>query len=611
MKLIFWAFCASLPTFLLAKAIVVTADRIPSPLDTTSNEIYIIPKKEMTKLQGQFIWEELKETPGLTVSNTGGQGQSTTLSIRGADSRHSLVLFEGIELNDASTTGNLSDLALLSFDGLERVEILPGSQSVLYGSDAIGGVLSLNLVDLEKVSRPHFIYSGSIGSNKSHSLGITHYSALTKKLKLFLNASQISTDGINQTSILSNKQSEEDGHFLGSVTGKFLYQFSDSHSVSVLSKLSSSTTEIDKGFGSPRDDSNYETKSRNFLYKIESKNSFMNGSWEPTISFSSVSNKRSDEDLPDTLSTTISTFESRFKREKLILQNNIFLSANDTLIGGFEYETESGNTQNLSSGTLSGLNYQKEESNSVFLSYKRSDQIFWSSGFRVQNFNDESKLTFKVAPGIKISNFRTWLSISSGFKNPSLFQRNSSSFGNQNLKPEESMSYEWGNSFEVPNLLSLSLTFFHLDIENLIDTTGTFPNISYVNLNKAKSTGLNLGLSSHYLDINLTRKNARDSNGFELINRPKFSSSVSGKFSFNSYLLKLTTIYKGPRDSGSTFSRTRLPGFTLLNSSISYDFRKTLLLWLNINNLLDKEYTDVTGYNTDGVNFKLGFNWRY
>jgi vitamin B12 transporter len=601
--------CLSLSTQLNAE-IIVSADRIEGNRETTSNQIFSFDINNESSDKGLFLWEKIQSTPSVTVSNNGGLGQTTTVFIRGAESRHSLVLFENIELNDASTTGNLSDLSQITINSSSSIEVLPGSQSVLYGSDAIGGVLSINLLDFEKIKRPYFEYNGSYGSRSTHSLGVTHYNRVNK-VKYFVNLNQRGSNGISQTSVGHNKDSEKDGYTAGSATGKIEYNLNQNHKFSFLSSLVSSTTEIDKGFGAIRDDSNYKTKSRNFLYKLESISLFLNGQLETNFSFSSVSNKRVDLDEIDNLSSTVSTFKSRFNRKKVQNQSNFTIDEKNILVGGIEFESERGETESLSSGSLSGLASTKEESSSLYLLHKREADLFWSTGARVQRIKDDLEATYKIAPGLKFSNSRTWLSFSTGFKNPSLFQRNSSSFGNQNLSPEESKSYELGFSSLFPNLGTIEAVIFHLDITNLIDTTGTYPNIRYINLKSAKSTGLNINFKSSFLDMDLTKISTEDENGFELINRPEVTASITGKYRLSSYLLKLGSTYSGPKDSGSTFSRTRLGGYTLFNGSVNFEYRRTLFLWLKLNNLLNKSYTDISNFNTEKFNLHVGFNWRY
>lgn len=588
----------------------MSADRIESNRETTSNQVFHFDLNKDLSDKDLFLWEKLQSIPTVTVSNNGGLGQTTTVFIRGAESRHSLVLFEGVELNDASSTGNLSDLSQVSINSSSSIEVLPGSQSVLYGSDAIGGVLSINLLNFDKIRRPFFEYNGSFGSNSAHSLGVSHHNKIGK-VKYLVNLNQRGSSGISQTSVGHNNDSEKDGYTAGTVTGKVEYSLSQNHKVSFISNLSNSTTELDKGFGNNRDDSNYESKARNFLYKAETNSLFFNGNLETIFSISSVSNKRADFDDIDNLSTTISTFNSRFNRKKIQNQNNITLDENNILIAGLEYESESGETESFSSGSLSGLDHSKEESSSVYLLYKREDDFFWSTGLRLQKFEEDLEATYKIAPGIRINNAKAWASFSTGFKNPSLFQRNSSSFGNKNLDPEESKSYEVGVSSKLFRYSAIEFVAFHLNISNLIDTSGTFPNIRYINLKSAKSTGVNLNFNSTYFDAALTKLRTEDDNGFELINRPKTQFSLTGKYQLNQFLYKLNSSYFGPKDSGSTFSRTRLGGYTLFNTSVSYDYRKTLLVWLKLNNILNKSYTDISNFTTEKFNFRVGFSWRY
>lgn len=610
MKIAYLATCLLLPFKIHAEALVVSADRILSERDSTSNEVYLISKDQLEKSRGDFLWKEIIKAPGVTLSNNGGNGQTTTINIRGADTRHTLVLIDNVELNDASTTGNLADLSQIGTSGIEEVEILPGSQSVLYGSDAIGGVVKLKTINLENVKRPHVEYSGSYGSNNSFTTGLTHYNR-TGKTAYYIDATQFTTEGINQTSIGNNDNSETDEYFRFAVTSKVEHELNHNHSFKFLGKFSSSTTDLDKGFGATRDDSNYTSDGRNILLQAELESNFLEGRLNTQFGFNWINNKRDDLDEIDNLSSTISTFKSRFTRKKSYFQGDYYLTDSDILISGFEFESEAGQTETLSSGSLSGMDRSTDESIAAYALYKRTGTLFWSSGLRFQSHEENNKTTFKVAPGISINNTKIWTSFSTGFKNPSLFQRKSSSFGNENLNPEESKSFEIGVEREFLDVFSGSLTLFHLDIKNLIDTEGTFPNIRYVNIDSAEVSGLNLVINSKYAGASMTIQSTEDQDGKELINRPKVTRRFFVKLPYESFEFYLENFYKGERDSGSTFSRSRERSFHLFNAKLSYDYRKTMLIWLDLNNLLSRSYTDITNFNTDGFNFRLGFNWRY
>jgi len=123
--------------------IVVTATRIETPTREVGSSITVITDQEIKEKQKTTVLEVLRSVPGLDVVQSGGPGRTTSVFIRGAKSEHTLVLIDGIELNDPISTGRSYDFADLTTDNIERIEIIRGPQSTLYGSDAIGGVINI------------------------------------------------------------------------------------------------------------------------------------------------------------------------------------------------------------------------------------------------------------------------------------------------------------------------------------------------------------------------------------------------------------------------------------------------------------------------------------
>ncbi|MDE0612051.1 MAG: TonB-dependent receptor plug domain-containing protein, partial [Gammaproteobacteria bacterium] len=132
--------CSSLPAAQDIETIIITASRIPQPLHTVGSSVTVIDLDDW-RGTGATISDVLREVPGLTVSQQGGSGTLTALRMRGGESNHTRILLDGIELSDP-TSGSV-DFAHLSIAGIERIEILRGAPSALWGSDAISGIVNL------------------------------------------------------------------------------------------------------------------------------------------------------------------------------------------------------------------------------------------------------------------------------------------------------------------------------------------------------------------------------------------------------------------------------------------------------------------------------------
>jgi vitamin B12 transporter len=142
--------------------VVVTATRVETPIEEIASSVTVISSEEMRKKQKPTVLEVLRATPALDVVQTGGVGKTTSISIRGANSEHTLVMIDGVEVNDPISVGRSYDFAHLTVDNIERIEILRGPQSTLYGSDAIGGVI--NIITKKGEEKPKFFLSAEGGS---------------------------------------------------------------------------------------------------------------------------------------------------------------------------------------------------------------------------------------------------------------------------------------------------------------------------------------------------------------------------------------------------------------------------------------------------------------
>jgi len=138
--------------------IVVTATRLATPQEEVGSSVTVITREEIESSQKATIFEILREVPGLDVVQNGGPGGVASVLIRGAKSEHTLVLIDGVEMNDPITPGRSYDFANVTVDNIERIEIVRGPQSTLYGSDALGGVI--NIITRKGEGKPEFFVSG-------------------------------------------------------------------------------------------------------------------------------------------------------------------------------------------------------------------------------------------------------------------------------------------------------------------------------------------------------------------------------------------------------------------------------------------------------------------
>ena len=123
--------------------VVVSATRTPVEMSRIASSVTVITRKEIEQKQNSTVVELLRSVPGVTVAASGGMGQTSRVFLRGSESRHTLVMVDGIVMNDPSDPGDAFDFAYLTTDNIERIEVLRGPQSTLYGADAVSGVIQI------------------------------------------------------------------------------------------------------------------------------------------------------------------------------------------------------------------------------------------------------------------------------------------------------------------------------------------------------------------------------------------------------------------------------------------------------------------------------------
>jgi vitamin B12 transporter len=180
--------------FQLNDSIAVTANRQATPLHEIASSITVITRDEIVKSQSAFVAHLLRSVPGVDIVQSGGAGKFTSVFIRGSNAHHALVLLDGIPLNDPSSPNNAADLSGILTAHVERIEILRGSQSVLYGPEAIGGVVQIFTKTGEKKSTLTATSEG--GTFGSYNLSGA-VSGIYDKLGYSMSAERLKTNGVS------------------------------------------------------------------------------------------------------------------------------------------------------------------------------------------------------------------------------------------------------------------------------------------------------------------------------------------------------------------------------------------------------------------------------
>ncbi|MGE5439706.1 MAG: TonB-dependent receptor plug domain-containing protein [Bacteroidota bacterium] len=616
----------SLKTYSLS-GVVVTANRTATPIKETASSVTVIGEDEIKRSQKISLPEILGNVPGLSVVRQGGPGGLSSVFMRGANAEQTLFLIDGVAVNDPSSLSNSYDMSNFPLDNIERVEVLRGPQSTLYGSEAMAGVISI--FTKKGSGKPRYSLSlegGSYDTYKGNaslngSLGIIDYS---------LGYSRYDTKGFSSADEKYGN-SEKDGNLNNSLFSRVGLKLTDNLSLDFMFNYTKAKTGLDQN-EMKGDDPNFTYNLEESLFKTSGSLLSFEGKWKQTLSASvmrHISHAIDDPDGMRPLTSSVAYFNGT--RIKLDWQNEIKLYEKNIMVFGFESGFEKANTEYNSASEWgpfsSALSSKMLNTSGVYLEQQLNlqDALFMSLGARY-DYHEKfgSVVTYRIAPAYFINATATKLkaTYATGFKSPSLYYLYDPSFGNPSLKPEKSKGFDVGfEQYLLNNKVTAGLTYFNNTFSDLIGYDNSFKTI---NIAKAEAKGWEvfLNTSSIYnfnFGFNYSYTESQDKspesleNGMQLLRRPKNKLGLNAGYEFSSAKLNLEVLNIGEREDKdfTAFTRVPLKSYTLVNLAASYSITPMLRVFGRVDNLLNAKYEEVLFYGTPGrsayVGLKLNF----
>ncbi|MBN8531733.1 MAG: TonB-dependent receptor [Alphaproteobacteria bacterium] len=570
--------------------IVITPNRQAVPLSQVASSVTVISEEQIMRSQRQTVGELLRTVPGVDVVRSGGVGQTTSVFLRGAKSEHTLVLIDGVPVNDPSATGNTYDFAHLTTDNIARIEVLRGPQSTLYGSDAIGGVIQI--FTKRGTGKPRVSGYVEGGSHTTGKAGATVNGA-SGRVDYNVHASHLGSRGISTYS----GGSEDDGYRNTHFSTNLGYAVTDNAKLRGTARYTDSSAEYDD-FGA---DANNKAHGKQLTLRGEGELALMNGRWKQTLGVSHHQNDRKDD-------STYGHSEFKGKRTKADWLHHLNVHPNDTITVGAEAQRESYNGDTNGSKSVNTVSALAENRLTI-------GDASLHAGARIDDHETfGSKATYRVAPAYHITQTNTKLraSYGTGFKAPSLYQLYSM-FGNRNLNPEKSRGYDIGvDQAFLGDKVNASLTWFDTTATDLIDYD--FATNAYTNVGKAKQRGIEAGvtyapMNNVTVGANYTYLQAKDEQtGERLVRRPRHKATVFGDVRFlEKGSAGADIVYVGSReDFDLSFSRAKNDAYTTVNLHSAWKFNDAYEIYGRVENLFDKRYEDIIGYGTPGLSVYAG-----
>ena len=610
--------------------VVISATRTSSSTTELANSISVIDSVEISNKQKSNIFDLLKTEYGLSTLQFGPVGGLGTVSIRGSNAAHSLVLLDGVEMNMPSESSNLYDFANLPVESIERIEVLRGPQSTLYGSDALAGVI--NIITKKGIDKPNFQISAEGGSYNSFK-GSTSLSGNYERLNYNFSFARTQSSGFSAAGE-KYRNIEKDSYECNNFVSRLDYELNKDAGINLYTRFTKAKTDLDQFGGEFGDDPTYKYNLEEFTTRTEGYFNLFDGIWKQKIGGSFYKNFRKynyDSTLFNPVSSN-SNYDGR--KFKLDWQNNFYLPFDNILTFGAETEMEQAETYFYSLSAFgpyeSIIPKSETYTTGIYLQNQLNfeKQFFTTAGIRYDHHTKfGGEFTYRIAPAFIFWETGTKIkaTIGSGFKAPSIVYLYDPFFGNENLKPEFSFGFDAGvEQFFWSSGISIGFNYFSNEFTDLI---GLDENFKSINIDKAKTEGIEffgkvntlsfLTIKFNYTFTDAVNKSRNSSDyGEKLLRRPEHRAALYTDYTLSENAgLNLEAIYVGKKDdknfSNFPAERITLDPYILINFAGYYDLFKFLRLFARLENVLDTEYEEVYGYGTPGLSVFAGIKLNF
>ncbi|MCF6148881.1 MAG: TonB-dependent receptor [Candidatus Kuenenia sp.] len=576
-------------TYELAEEIVVTATRTEKSVKEVGSSVSVITEEDIKKSKKPLILDVLRQVPGIEVSRTQGIGGTTSIFMRGGNSSHTLVFVDGVEMN--SPTTDYFNFANFTTDNIERIEILRGPQSTLYGSEAIGGVI--NIITKKGKGDTKVNLGTEYGMQETYRETFS-VSGGKEHFDYAVGGSYLKIHGISNAS----SGTEDDGYENFTGSARFGFDFLDDGRIDTMLRGSHADFELDDfawGVGAVDDDNEYQTTDE-ILFSTKISKTFFD-MWTPSFLVSV-----NDTDLRGFDSANeYDEFGIYTRTWKAEHQSDFTLFDINTVTIGYEYEVEEGESEGKFDTTT--------RNNSIF--FQEQIELFESlnltAGLRYDKHSSfGTHYTYRTTGSYYIEEIGTRFhgSWGTGFKAPSFNELFYPNYGNHDIEEEESEGWDFGVEKEIiKDSLKIDITYFENDFEDLI-TSAVQPDGSYLatNVGEAESEGIEVGLSYipfPFLAIQstYTYTDTRDEDkGKQLPRRPRNRATLSVDAQ---PLDKLNVHFAG------TMVRDRIDSdgsdmddYWIADLVTRYNISALMTAYIRFENMFDYDYEEVTGYSS-------------
>lgn len=576
--------------------VVVTATRNEQAINQTLQSTSLITQRDIAESGATDVPSLLRNLAGVEVAQTGGIGSQSSLFLRGANSTHTLVLVDGVRIGSATTGATAIDQLML--DQVERIEVVRGNVSSLYGSEAIGGVVQI--FTRRGKGTPAASVSAGYGTHATRRASAA-FGGAVEGVTFHVGVSKLATDGVSaiNPALAPSANPDADGYDNTSVSAQGSYAFNSNHRVEVSGLHSLGKIQTDNAFGLPGDrDESDATLSK---WSLATGNRLLDN-WESRVTLA--------QGTDDLLSRSNGLKTSAFKTtsQQLSWQNTINIREQGVLLLAAErlkqdvasttlFSADTRTTNSLLAGYTADYGVHQVQVNvrqDRYSDFGAANTGLLGYGLRV---GDALRLTANVATAFKAPTFNDmYYPLSFGYQ------------GNPNLKPERARNVELGAHYRK-NGVYVDTALFQNRIRDLIAINNSFTTVE--NLDEAIIEGMELGYGVKHDDIEiedaLTLQSPRNAKtGAILPRRAQTLNVLTIARNFQGGRVGIEWRSSGVRTDGAN----TLDAYDVINLSVQWKVGPNLDLNARMDNLFNQDYMLVHGYNTPGRTFYLGLSYR-